>query len=452
MLKFFAIIIAFFYAVPIAVSANLISLYTLAHDADPALRSMQYEGNVAEELHLQSVASFLPTATAQYQTQRTRQKILRSDNAVFAKGKSIFPTDNWTATLTQPIFHVDSWVAFSQTKLGEVRADLDLVAAQQDLMVRMVGAYMSALASVEDHTLAIAEYKTLQEELKSANVKYSNGLSSVSELRDVEARSAEVEAQVAATRAGLRDAREVLRSMVGVSIDELDALREDAVLPGVGDMQPDDQVKNALVDNYTVRSNQVAVEIASKESSRLFAQHIPTVDLIGRFNRRDTQGTLFGGGSKVDTGEVILQVDVPIFSGGRTQSQVREATYRSEQAKQDLEAARRSVERDIRSGYATLLSDKEKISALGHVVEAKRSLFELRREGYKAGLNSKQTQLEAQRDYYTAKRDLAAARYDHVLNYIKIKQASGQLNPSDMEAINALLSDGAVDVSGLSHP
>lgn len=238
--------------------------------------------------------------------------------------------------------------------------------------------------------------------------------------------------------------------MVGISVDSLNGLRTDAILPEIYLIDVDAQVKQALIDNYTVRSHQIAVEISKRESSRLYAQHLPTVDLIARYNRRDTKGSLFGGGSKVDTGDIILQVDVPIFSGGRTQSLAREAVYRGEQAKQDLEAARRSVERDIRSGYASLLSDTEKISSLQHVLAAKRSLYELKREGYKTGLNSIQDKLETQRDLYSSERDLVAARYDHLLDYVKIKQASGQLNQQDMVQINALLSSDPVAVNRLS--
>jgi len=438
------------YATPVAFAADIVSLLELARDADPALRSVHFDGKVAEELHKQSTASFLPVVTGQYQYQRTKQKILRSDNAVFGHGQSIFPTRNWTATLTQPVFHADAWYDFSKTKLGKIRSDLDFIAAQQDLMVRIVDAYLNALASEKDHTLAVAELEMLKSELKSAKIKYDNGLSAVSELRDVQARSAEVEAQVAATKAAVRDAREKLRSMVGISVGSLDGLRTDAVLPEIDLIDVDKQVKQALIDNYTVRSHQIAVEISKRESSRLYAQHLPTVDLIARYNRRDTKGSLFGGGSKVDTGDIILQVDVPIFSGGRTQSQAREAVYRGEQAKQDLEAARRSVERDMRSGYASLLSDTEKISSLQHVLAAKRSLYELKREGYKTGLNSIQDKLETQRDLYSAERDLVAARYDHLLDYVKIKQASGQLNQQDMVQMNALLSSDPAAVNRLS--
>ena len=430
-----------------AQAEDLLELYGAALDSDPALRSVEYEGGAAEELHKQSLANFLPTISAQYQSQRTRQKIFRADNAVFAQGSTSFPTTNMTASLTQPIFHLDSWYAYSQTELGEVRAEVELSVARQDLMVRMVEAYLAALEAEEDHALAVAEKDTLKSELELTQAKYANGLLSVSDLRDVEARSAEVAALVLFSNVTVQDTLEVLRGMVGVSVKSLTPLRKDAVLPKMDSLSVDERVRQALDNNVAIQSLKLAVAIAEKDIDRLSAQHYPTVDLIAKYNRRDTRGSLFGGGSKVGSSDIILQVDVPFYSGGRTRSQKRESFYRSEQAKQELEAMRRSVEREIRSGSVTLLSSAGKISALKRSLEAKRSLIELKQEGYRAGIHSMLEQLEARRDFYIAERDLVAARYDHLLNYVKIKQASGALEGKDMEQLNALLSDESAAVS-----
>ncbi|WP_161957627.1 TolC family outer membrane protein [Mariprofundus sp. EBB-1] len=442
-----------FMVLPLSAHAeDLMGLYKAALDADPALRSAEYEGKVSEELHRQSLANFLPNASAQFQTQTTKQKILRSDNAVFGQGSTRYPTTNWTASLTQPLFHLDAWYAYSKTELGEIRSSLELSAARQDLMVRLVEAYLVALESEENYTLAVAERTTLASELNIATVKYASGLLSVSDLRDVEARSAEVTAQVISSQAAVQDALEVLRGMVGISIKSMHPLSKDAVLPALTPMSVDERVSSAVENNYTVQSKAVAVTIAEKESDKQFAQHYPTVDLIARYNRQDTKGSLFGGGSKVDTSEVLLQVDLPLYEGGRTASLTRESLYRVEQARQELEAAHRSVERDIRAGYIQLLSSSEKIDALRKSLEAKRSLYELKREGHRAGVSSMLEKLEAQRDFYIAERDLVASRYDHLLNYVKIRQAAGSLDGQDLKQINSLLAGESMAASTYEKP
>jgi len=452
MLKSVVFIIALFSSMHLACANSLMELYEAALNADPALRSAEYEEQAVQELHRQSLANFLPSVSAQVQLQETKQKILRSDNAVFGHGSARFPTQNWTASLTQPVLHVDAWHTYDQTELGKARSALDMSAARQDLMVRLVEGYLTALAAEEDHALSVAEGATLKSELELAKIKYSSGLLSISDLRDVQARYAEVKAQELSSEAAIRDALEVLRGMVGISVSSVAYLRKDVQLPEIGSISVDDLVRRALDNNYSVKSKAIAVAMAEKESDKLFDQHYPTIDLIARYNRKDTKGSVFGGGGKVDTGEVILQFDVPIYSGGRIQAQTRESIYRKEQSKQELEAARRLIERNIRAGYATLLSSSEKISALRQSLEAKRSLYELRREGYRAGVNAMLDQLEAQRDFYIAEHDLAAARYDHLLNYIKIKQADGSLEERDLKGVDALLTNEGITTNSLEKP
>ena len=46
--------------------------------------------------------------------------------------------------------------------------------------------------------------------------------------------------------------------------------------------------------------------------------------------------------------------------------------------------------------------------------------------------------LNAQTQLFTARRDLAKARYDVLLNNLKLRQASGQLNPQDVANLEPL--------------
>ena len=59
--------------------------------------------------------------------------------------------------------------------------------------------------------------------------------------------------------------------------------------------------------------------------------------------------------------------------------------------------------------------------------------------GYKVGVRVNLDVLNAQTQLYTTQRDLAKARYDVVVNGLKLRQASGQLRPEDVSAVNTLL-------------
>jgi hypothetical protein len=47
--------------------------------------------------------------------------------------------------------------------------------------------------------------------------------------------------------------------------------------------------------------------------------------------------------------------------------------------------------------------------------------------------------LNEQRNVYRAKRDLSRARYDYLINTLKLKQAASSLTQIDLEQINKLL-------------
>ena len=47
--------------------------------------------------------------------------------------------------------------------------------------------------------------------------------------------------------------------------------------------------------------------------------------------------------------------------------------------------------------------------------------------------------LNAQTQLYSTQRDLAKARYDVIVNSLRLRQAAGQLQPADITAANQLL-------------
>ena len=70
------------------------------------------------------------------------------------------------------------------------------------------------------------------------------------------------------------------------------------------------------------------VNVSRTEISRQNAGHYPTLDAVLRKSNRDTQGTLFGGGSEVETQELMLRLSVPLYAGGSVSSKTREAQAR----------------------------------------------------------------------------------------------------------------------------
>ena len=191
--------------------------------------------------------------------------------------------------------------------------------------------------------------------------------------------------------------------------------------------------------NLRLESRRQGVVVASQEVDRQRAGHIPTINLVGTNNYTRAGGTIFGGGSNTETTNVGVTLSVPIFEGGATSSLAREAAFRYQKSREDLEAERRSLERLTRAAFQGVTSGTGLVVALGQTVQAQEKALESKEEGRKAGLITVLPVLDATRDLYAAKRDYAQARYDYLINRLKLKEAAGTLSEQDLVALNGLL-------------
>ena len=135
----------------------------------------------------------------------------------------------------------------------------------------------------------------------------------------------------------------------------------------------------------------------------------------------------------------MVRLSVPIYAGGLPTALSREAVKRYQSSLEDLERDSRQVERQTRAAFQGLTGGVVRIQALAQGVISSESARELKVEGYKSGLETVLQVLDAERDLYAAKRDSAKARYDFLLNKLRLKQAAGTLSEADLMAINRLL-------------
>jgi outer membrane protein len=413
--------------------------YTLARQNDPKFRAAQAESRASGTAIDQARAGFLPSARVEADWVQTRQRILSSDNPIFSAGVTTFPTDRQTLSITQPIFRKEVVERFAQAKAVVRQAEFTALAAEQDLLLRTTAAYLSVLAASDSLALAQAERDAVGKSLDLAREKLSMGLGTITSQHDAAARYAVTQARVIEAQNRLQDARQGLREITNKTIGRFQSLRDE--FP-VETPDPADQarwVQTALEQNLPLLARREAVEVARQEIERQQAGHYPSLNLLLSHNRNDTGSTLFGGGSKVETSEVLLRLSVPIYEGGLTSAVSEEARHRYDKVREEYEQEYRAVERAARASYDGTLSAASLLRALRQSVVAQRSALEAKEEGYRSGIFTLLPVLDAQRDLYLAMRDHAQSRYDYLLNRLRLKQAAGTLSETDLVSIGAAL-------------
>ncbi|WP_235937288.1 TolC family protein [Vreelandella azerica] len=164
----------------------------------------------------------------------------------------------------------------------------------------------------------------------------------------------------------------------------------------------------------------------------------------------DTDGSLFGGGSEVETQEITLRLNVPVYSGGRTSSEVRENVSLLKASRSRLEGVMRELRREVRSSYQSILSAKAREFSLRRSLEASEQVVESRRLSVETGIVPLRDLLDAERDLFFARSELAAARYDYLINVLRLKRATGVINVDDLRDIDERMSEH-VNISNIFY-
>jgi outer membrane protein len=422
-----------------ALGESLIEVYKLALQNDPRFRAAQAESRALGTALDQARAGFLPTVRLDVERMETRQRILRSQNPIFGAGVTNFPTSTHLLTVNQPIFRKDVIERLAQAQAVVKQAEYTLLAAEQDLMLRTTAAYLVALAASDSLALARAEREAIGKVLDLASERLKMGLGTITNQYDAQARYAVTQAREIEAQNRLRDARQGLREITGRTIDKLQTLREEFPLQVPEPAAIERWLESALDKNLILRARREAVDVARQEVERQRAGHFPTLNLLLNHTRRDAGSTLFGGGSDVETTDVMMRLSVPIFEGGLTSAVTREAAHRHQKSLEDLEQERRSVERVTRAAYESTLAGVGLVRALKQSVVAQESALEARNEGFRSGLFTVLPVLDAQRDLFLARRDYAQSRYDYLFNRLRLKQAAGTLSEEDLAGVAAAL-------------
>ena len=425
---------------PLVVGAETLSeVYKLARQSDPKFRAAQADSRASATAIPQARAGFLPSAKFEIDKVETRQRIHSSRNPIFGAGVTSFPTDNETLSLTQPIFRKDVIERYAQAQSVVRQSEFALLAAEQDLMLRTAAAYLAVLAANDSLALAVAEREAVGRALELAKEKLKFGLGTITNEHDATARFAVTQAREIEARNKLNDAKQGLREITGRLFERYQTLRDPMVL-----QRPDPQVMEkwvevALEQNLGLRAKREGVEVARQEIARQRAGHFPSLNLLVSHNRRDAGSTLFGGGSDVSTTDVTVRLSVPLLEGGLVLAVTEEAVQRYHKAVEESELERRAIERQTRAAYEGTVSGASLVTALQQSVRSQTSALQAKEEGFRAGLLTLLPVLDAQRDLFLARRDYAQARYDHLLNRLRLKQAAGLLGEPDIDGISAAL-------------
>jgi outer membrane protein len=463
-LKPLAMALALGLAAGAAQAQSLRELYEAARAYDATYLGARATAEAAQYRSDQAGALRLPTvglqATSTYIDADQANKTTAPQEVPAGSGNFVnvtVPTSTKSRTTTnqavlsaqQTLFNKANSATIDQADRGVSIAMAQLRAAEQDLIVRVAQAYFDVLNAMDTLSTVQASKKAISEQLASAKRNFEVGTATITDTREAQARYDLALAQELAADNDLRVKRLALDQLVGRQGAAPKPLAVPVALPPLAPANIDDWITSADARNPLIQQAQLNLEVTRLETEKARAGHLPTLTLGANYAKTYPSGTseTTSGGAFVSSTRpgnttsagVALTLNVPIFAGFAVQNRVKETLSLEEKARNDLDVARRGVTQGTRQAYFGVQTGRAQVKALEAAESSSKLALEATQLGYKVGVRVNLDVLNAQTQLYTTQRDLAKARYDVIVGDLKLRQASGQLQPEDLEAADALL-------------
>jgi len=434
---------------------DLMQIYQESRASDPTLAGAEATKLATDENVDQARALLLPQIAAALSFTRTTggsndASLVPigpggSNEVVLATTTTAY-TRSVGASLEQSLVDISRWMNLKSVKYSAESGSATYDAAQQQLIVNAALTYFNVLTALDALKFADANEKALNRQLEQAQQRFEVGLAAITDVNDAKAQHDAAVANVISAQNAVDQARESVRQLTNKAPGEFKKLREDLPLDHPTPDDPVAWVDLALKQNPVLASNALNVDAASANINTQRAGHLPVLNASLGYSRSPTWGdTDFRGGTFHDSsdpkwgGSIGVTLSVPIFTGGATQSRVRQAIYQRDFAQDQYEFNRRQVEAATRNNFRSVIAGASEVEATKAAVVSAQSSVEATQAGYEVGtrtivdvLISQQTLLQAQSSY-------SQARHAFVIDGLLLKQAAGVIEVKDLQLINALL-------------
>jgi outer membrane protein len=446
LLKRAAVGIAVVSSCSLATADNLRDIYELALRNDPTIRAAEASYKAGLEFENLGRSGLLPqvNAGAFYNSSDL------SNSGDFPAGDLLIPNVNdtqadttaWGVSLDQRVFDMPAWFGFTEGKELSRQAQAQFAADQQDLIVRVAEAYFDVLREVDNLNVSRAQERTNKRQLEQTQQRFDVGLIAITDVHESRAAFDLSVAQRLSDEGNLGVALERLSTLTGQKHDNVWLLEDDYPVLDPDPMEKEEWVDFALDNNYAIKAAAYSRDAANEFAKARKYEHAPKLTARLGYDdsktdiEREVSNNRTEFNQDFDGTSLRLDLRMPIYSGGAISASRRQAYEQYNRAQEVYAGTVRNTVQATRALHLQTTVDVATTKARRQSIVSSRSAFEATQAGYEVGTRNIVDVLNVQQSLFTAARDYANARYQYVLDMLRLKREAGIISPRDIYELN----------------
>jgi outer membrane protein len=413
--------------------ASLLAIYQEALVNDAQLLAARHHYESLKEKVPQARAGLLPTLNSSARSA-----------AVTQTGSSSSPSRNdstFQANLIQPLFRADRWFQLDATQATLTKDQFELLAKEQLLILTVAQAYFETLRALDRVAASRAEETALQRQQQQAKARLASGAANITDVLDAKAAYDNASANRKLAQRKVDDAFGDLSRLTNKHYSTIEGIQHRLPIVAPTPEQAGAWVNQAVQQNLNLQASQYSVVAAEHTLRQRKAGFAPTLDAVVSYRKGNSEA-MGGANYRDDIAQrsIALELNIPLYSGGMVRSQVREATEQLVRSQYEKEDRLREIVLATRNLHRTVNSDIEQVTARRQSIQSSRASVQANQVGWEMGSRNFADVLNAQRQLYNVVREYNNARYDYIINTLKLKQTAGLLSPDDLISLSSYLS------------
>lgn len=404
--------------------------YELAQKNDPQWATVKNQYRADQQVLDQTRAGLLPQIKLNGSYSEEEREIESLDTFDYN-------SSGYSANLVQPLFRLENWHSYQQGKALDSQYSAEFARNTEDFYLRVVTRYMDVLRARADLTYRKAEEEAISRQLEQSKQRFDVGLVAITDVHEAQAaHDTAVSARITA-ESDLFISLRILETIIGEPVDDVVGFSEDLPVVPPQPLDLNQWVERSLASNSTLQSAIFAAQAADENYKIKRAGHAPTLDLVGSYGNQSTDAPLDYTNPAFETPDtttttVSLQLEIPVYSGGGVSAQRRQSKYQALAAKDTENYARRQVIQDATNYYQLVVANVAQVNARKQGKLSAKVALDATEAGYEAGTRTIVDVLTVQRNLFQTERDYINARFDYVLNSLRLKQVAGMLNEQEI--------------------
>ena len=424
------IVLMFFTALatPMVSAEDLLSLYKSAMQDNPTLK--------IRELGIERANADADIAVSRLYPQVNLQVSGSKNYANEAGRLSDYYGQRANLSARQAILDLASYYRFDSARYAAKQAESEAQLARMQLTAQLIDSYLEGLQSDDEMEQLWGEKEVATQQVARLLAMFQMRMAKVTDLSEATAYLQQLETRQIDVANKADAARIKLRELSGRDPGELAVLTR-SNFPVV----PYDEnywVRSALDGNPDILARAEAVKVSRSTLSSARAEHYPQLSFLMQRNESNQDIDNLPR-REFGVNVVGLELRIPIYEGGRVNATMTSALAQLNIAQQQLEATRRTVERDIRLVFASAVANHARIESTTNQVNAMQQSVTAQEVGFDLGVVTVIDVLDARRRLFKARLDLAKARYDFLRDLMGLRMRSGGLRVTDIEEFNQWL-------------